>query len=78
MGDRLHNRYVLTDLGGVTLGIGLDAGNEGETDDLVLLSRAQYTHRWSQYVGNDGTLERVDAPKTVSGTRVIARSRGRK
>jgi hypothetical protein len=25
-GDKLHNRYVLTDIGGVSLGVGLDEG----------------------------------------------------
>jgi hypothetical protein len=68
-GDRLHNRYVLTDLGGVSLGIGLDAGGVGETDDLLLLPRAQYAHRWAQYVVNDGTFEQVDVPASVRGTR---------
>ncbi|QRK07783.1 hypothetical protein JQX13_48715 [Archangium violaceum] len=40
-GDRLHNRYVLTDIGGVSLGVGLDAGGAGETDDLLLLPRVR-------------------------------------
>lgn len=67
--EKLHNRYVLTDLGGVSLGVGIDAGESGETDDLLLLPRAQYEHRWSQYVIDDGAFERVDTPATVRGTR---------
>lgn len=67
--DRLHNRYVLTDLGGVMLGTGLDAGAAGETDDLALLDRAQYTLRWAQYARNDGTFEEVDVPAPVRGTK---------
>ena len=31
-GEKLHNRYILTDLGGVTFGTGLDEGKKGETD----------------------------------------------
>jgi hypothetical protein len=68
-GDRLHNRYVMTPLGGVMLGIGLDAGKEGETDDLLLLSREQYRRRWTQYAMNDGTFQVVDRPAEVRGKR---------
>jgi hypothetical protein len=71
-GDRLHNRYVLTDVGGVLLGVGLDAGQAGETDDLLLLPLAQYKRRWEQYVMNDGSFEQVDKPCTVHGARVAS------
>lgn len=54
-GEKLHNRYILTDLGGVQFGIGLDDGEEGETDDVTLLEKDQYLKRWSQYCRN--TLE---------------------
>jgi hypothetical protein len=79
-GEKLHNRYVLTDLGGVALGTGLDEGAEGETDDVLLLPRAQYELRWSQYVGAAGAFELVDAPKAVTGSRQLrtARARGDK
>lgn len=76
--DRLHNRYVLTDLGGVSLGIGLDAGKPGETDDVLLLPHAQYRLRWKQYALDDGTFERLDAPAPIRGARrASARERGR-
>jgi hypothetical protein len=67
-GEKLHNRYVLTDVGGVILGVGLDAGEPGETDDLVLMPREQYELRWSQYVTADGTFNCVDRPSKVTGT----------
>ncbi|MCC7066419.1 MAG: hypothetical protein IT456_26745, partial [Planctomycetes bacterium] len=69
-GDLLHNRYVLTDLGGVSLGVGLDAGDMGETDDIHLLTRDQYALRWSQYVGDGAAFVTVDTPKTVVGSMV--------
>jgi hypothetical protein len=72
-GEKLHNRYVLTELGGVFLGVGLDEGDAGETDDFILLPRAQYEHRWSQYVNNDGAFELADTPAAVHGTRRAAR-----
>ena len=76
-GDRLHNRYVLTDVGGVSLGVGLDAGDAAETDDLLLLPRAQYGLRWSQYVDANGAFDCVDRPATIVGTRVRWAQRGR-
>jgi hypothetical protein len=75
-GEKLHNRYVLTDLGGVALGVGLDAGEAGETDDLLLLPRAQYERRWAQYVVDDGAFERVDSPAAVPGARPPKPTRG--
>ena len=51
-GEKLHNRYILTDIGGVTFGTGLDEGDNGQTDDLVLMDRRQYDLRWSQYGGD--------------------------
>jgi hypothetical protein len=67
-GERLHNRYVLTDLGGVLLGGRLDVGGAGESDDLLLLTREQYEQRWSQYVADDGAFECVDRPSKIIGT----------
>ncbi len=68
-GEKLHNRYVLTDLGGVSLGVGLDEGEEGETDDVLLLPRAQYERRWEQFVSGPIAFDSVDTPKTVLGTK---------
>lgn len=68
-GDELHNRYVLTEIGGVALGIGLDEGELGETDDLLLLPRAQYEWRWSQYVAPGGAFDCIDRPSNVVGAR---------
>ena len=48
-GERLHNRYILTNIGGLVFGAGLDDGAEGETDDVTLMDRAQYELRWSQH-----------------------------
>lgn len=51
-GELLHNRYILTEHGGVAFGVGLDAGAADDTDDLHLLERPQYELRWGQYAGN--------------------------
>ena len=50
-GERLHNRYILTDIGGVTFGVGLDEGTQGATDDVTLLSAPAYSQRLGDYAG---------------------------
>ena len=71
-GEKLHNRYILTDIGGVIFGIGLDEGDEGETDDITLMDRGQYELRWSQYGGDPPTgFEQEGDPIEVVGTRKL-------
>ena len=67
-GDRLHNRYILTELGGVSFGVGLDEAEaaDGATDDLHLLDRDQYEKRWRQY--SDESLAFVsENPISITG-----------
>ncbi len=69
-GERLHNRYILTDLGGVIFGVGLDEGDPGDTDDIQLLDRAQYEKRWRQYAGEPPAFERPEPAIRVEGASV--------
>lgn len=48
-GEQIHNRYVLTELGGVSFGIGLDQGEATQTDDMMLLEAELHRKRWDQY-----------------------------
>ena len=48
-GQKLHNRYILTGLGGVSFHHGLDTGAEGETDASNRLDLDQYILRCKQY-----------------------------
>ena len=74
-GEKLHNRYILTNLGGVAFGIGLDDGDEGETDDIMLMDRGQYELRWSQYDGDPpAEFEQEGTPVEVVGTRRLPAS----
>ena len=43
-GEKLHNRYILTDLGGVAFGIGLDDGNGNEGETLRAFLDRHYRH----------------------------------
>ncbi|MEW6614961.1 MAG: hypothetical protein AB1401_05795 [Thermodesulfobacteriota bacterium] len=58
-GDQLHPRYVLTDLGGIRIDVGLDEGEEGETTDISLLDLPLYQQRWKDY-GESPAFEFVD------------------
>lgn len=53
-GQKLHNRYILTDIGGVLFQHGFDGGevDDGQTDDINLMERDQYLKRWEEYVNN--------------------------
>lgn len=66
-GELLHNRYILTDLGGVMLGAGLDEGPEGQTDDIILLGRELYEHRWRQYAGEDPSFDHPESSIIING-----------
>lgn len=51
--EKIHNRYALTELGGVILGMGHSQGTSNEQqshkDDINLLPEGQYHERWEQY-----------------------------
>ncbi|MFP5845364.1 hypothetical protein [Salmonella sp. 741265052_HSA] len=49
--ERLHNRYVISNLAGVGFMHGLDEG-EG-TDDISILSKEVYNKRWEDYTTNN-------------------------
>ena len=50
-GEKLHNRYILTDIGGVSFLTGLDEGDPGMTDDVSCLPANVYSRRWNDYAG---------------------------
>jgi len=68
--DGLHNRYILTERGGVRLAWGLDEGNPAQTDDISLLEPGLYRVRWAQYCGNQPAFDFVD-DLIVVGTRLL-------
>jgi hypothetical protein len=56
-GQKLHNRYLLTDIGSVSFGTGLDCNDEafhrdqpqGQSDDIFCLSEESHLKRWDEY-----------------------------
>lgn len=48
--DTFHNRYILNDIGGISLGHGLDISDkEHTTDEITLLTKTNYRKRWRQF-----------------------------
>lgn len=66
-GEKLHNRYILTDLGGVSFGIGLDEGDPTHKDDLHVLSEGQLALRQKQYLGAELAFEKPEEDVVVVG-----------
>ena len=75
-GERLHSRYVLSDLGGIAFHTGLDEEEErsGPSEDLTLLSRKQYRDRWSQYKSNrPSAFDQNEPAFSITGSRPLDR-----
>jgi len=67
--EKLHNRYVLTDWGGIDFGIGLDDDQAGgQSDDVHLLEKEHFDERWRQYAMMEG-FDQAVPPAKIAGTR---------
>ncbi|TAK86138.1 MAG: hypothetical protein EPO20_08000 [Betaproteobacteria bacterium] len=66
-GEGFHNRYILTDRGGVRLAWGLDEGTVAQTDDLSLLDDGLFRTRWDQYCGTNPVFD-IAGEVTIVGT----------
>ena len=64
-----HNRYVLSNVGGVSVPTGLDRARPAQihTDDFTVLSREQHQRRWESIEGSR-RLKCVLGPEVVAGT----------
>ena len=69
-GEKFHNRYILTDIGGVTFGISLRQGEKGESDDINIMGRGQYIKRWEQFFGVTPAFDLVDRPVSIVGRKI--------
>jgi hypothetical protein len=48
-GERLHNRYLLTDVGGVQFGDGIEVGEDGHYDRVSILDEPSWSALWTHY-----------------------------
>jgi hypothetical protein len=60
-GEGLHNRYILTERGGVRFAWGLDEGDPTQTDDISLLDHKVFQQRWNQYCGEHPAFDLIDS-----------------
>ena len=70
-GEKLHNRYILSEICGVAFGTGLDQNNDpsaSETDDLHMMDSAKLTVRWQDYLGSPSAFDPVTPQFTIIGT----------
>jgi hypothetical protein len=66
-GERLHNRYLLTDIGGVQFGDGIEVGEAGQHDRVSILDDPSWLALWSHFASDvpafdeGGIVRRVEA-----------------
>jgi hypothetical protein len=68
-GEKLHNRYLLTNIYGVLFGTGSDESDNPdseESDDIVLLEEGQYLMRYKQYTGTPPAFDLVGEPIPIA------------
>lgn len=64
---RFHNRYILTDVGGVQFG---DSIEHGESNDRIsILEESTRVKLWNDFVGTSPALNRVGVPRSFEGQR---------
>ncbi|NNC15540.1 hypothetical protein HJC22_07335 [Corallococcus exiguus] len=65
-GPRLHNRYILTDVGGVQFGDGIEVGDTGHEDRLSILDEPSHARLWEQYLGAS-SFDEAGTPREFVG-----------
>lgn len=66
-GPRLHNRYLLTDTGGVQFGDGIERGEPGHDDRISILEEATRARLWNQYASASPAFDPAGAPCQFRG-----------
>lgn len=68
-GERLHDRFVMTDRGGMLSTYGWDSGEPGQTTEVSLLDEDSYRLRWSQYQPETAAFDLVGEPFVIKSCR---------
>ncbi len=68
-GERLHDRFVLTDRGGVLSTYGWDSGEPGQTTEVSLLDEDSYLLRWQQYQRETSAFNLIGEPFIIKSCR---------
>jgi hypothetical protein len=69
----LHNRYILTDLGGIQFGQGLDEAGDTDQpeDDISLLSRDHAAQLLADFIGPMPKYTRADTEVVIRGRKIV-------
>lgn len=65
-GQELHNRYILSDIGGVSFGHGTDDSPNHSYDDISLLSAKQLTHWKTAYTPGSAHFDWSEPPVIIT------------
>jgi hypothetical protein len=68
-GPRIHNRYLLTDVGGVQFGDSIEEGDPGQHDRVSILEEVTRARLWDEFVGPTPAFDSGGAPRTFEGRR---------
>lgn len=63
--QEVHNRYILTDIGGVSFGHGTDRSDNDSYDDINLLSARQFSHWKAAYTPGSSHFDWSEPPVTI-------------
>jgi hypothetical protein len=66
-GPRIHNRYLLTDVGGVKLGDSFERGQTGQHDHLSILDEASRARLWNEFAGPQPAFHPAGPPVLYGG-----------
>jgi len=64
--QEVHNRYILSDIGGVSFGHGTDRSGNDSYDDINLLSARQFLHWDAVYKPNSPHFNWSEPPVTIT------------
>jgi hypothetical protein len=65
-GEKFHQRFILSDIGGVEVDPGLDDGNEGESFKVMLLKRKMFEKHWQDFIAAPA-FDPAEAPIEIFG-----------
>jgi hypothetical protein len=68
-GDDMHDRFILTNIGGIQFSVGLDTGDSGTTTEVHIISRKEYDLLWGQYTSLSPEFDKAEEPIHVEGKR---------
>ncbi len=68
-GERLHDRFILTDRGGLSSSYGWDSGELGQSTEVSLLDEDSYLFRWGQYQKDTAAFDLVGEPFVIKSCR---------